>query len=53
MKRHKYFRIKKGYIRIGKSAYTNIIYHHKSITINLSEPWLLNLFGWNTKVIYL
>ena len=53
MKKHKYFRIKKGYVRIGKRAYTNIVYRDKAITINLSAPWLLKLFGWNTKVIYL
>ena len=49
----KYLKIKKGYFRIGKPAYTNLTYRNKSIIINLSENWLINLFGWNTKVIYL
>ena len=49
----KYLCVKKGYFRIGNPAYTNVIYRNKSIEINLSEEWLVNLFGWNTKVIEL
>ena len=48
----KCFYIKKGYIRIGKPAYTNIIYKNKSVTFNFSPVWLIKLMGCNTKVIY-
>lgn len=50
----KYFKIKKGYVRIGKSAYTNIIirFKERQLTINLSSDKLINLLGFNSKVIY-
>ena len=52
MLKTKYFCIKNGYIRIGKPAYTNIIYRNKSITLNFSQAFLIKLMGCNTKVIY-
>ena len=48
----KYLCIKKGYIRIGKPAYTNIIYRNKSVSFNFSPAWLVRLMGCNTKVIH-
>lgn len=48
----KYFCIKNGYIRIGKPAYTNIIYRNKSITFNFSSALLIKLMGCNTKIIH-
>lgn len=48
----KYFCIKNGYIRIGKPAYTNIVYRNKSVTFNFSPAWLVKLIGCNTKVVH-
>lgn len=52
MFKFKYFCIKNGYIRVGKPAYTNIIYRNKTVTFNFSPAWIIKIMGCNTKVIY-
>lgn len=39
---------------IGRPAYTNIEIdlYHKDLTINLSNDFLIKLFGFNTKTFY-